>query len=132
MQYLGAVMVRGRVKSNKEKLDEQYSSGLFGGGNATIFDLVSDGSAIRVTEYIRLSAKQSGRAADYYRGPTPSLSWRGRTPAVYLNEMKVDAGTVSNISVSDIAMVKVFSPGESGVIGGGSGGVIAVYTKKGA
>jgi hypothetical protein len=46
--------------------------------------------------------------------------------------MKVDPGSVATMSMADIAMVKVFSPGESGVIGGGAGGVIAVYTKKGA
>jgi len=131
VQYLGAVVVRGRVKSNKEKLDEQYASGLFGGGNATIFDLASDGSAIAsLNIFAYLQSKVAGLQISN-PGPSPSLSWRGGTPAVYLNEMKVEAGTVSNLSMNDIAMVKVFSPGESGVISGGSGGVIAIYTKKG-
>ena len=42
VQSLEAVTVRVRMKSDKEKLDEMYSRGLFTGGNATIFDLVND------------------------------------------------------------------------------------------
>ena len=132
VQNLGAVVVIGRIKSNKEKLDELYSSGLFSGGNATIFDVAGDGSAIAsLNVFNYLQSKVAGLQITT-AGATPSLSWRGSTPSVYLNEMKVDIGSVANMSMADIAMVKVFAPGESGVIGGGSGGVIAVYTKKGA
>jgi hypothetical protein len=131
VQYLGAVTVRGRMKSNKEKLDEQYSSGLFSGGNATIFDVMSDGAnyaAQNIFSYLqsRVAGLQITNA-----GASPTLSWRGSTPAVYLNEMKVEPSTISNLNVSEIAMVKVFSPGGSSVISGGAGGVIAVYTKRG-
>jgi hypothetical protein len=38
---------------------------------------------------------------------------------------------VVNIAVADIAMVKVFRPPFFGSAGGGSGGAIAIYTKKG-
>ena len=131
VQYLGAVTVRGRMKSNKEKLDEQYSSGLFSGGNATIFDLMSDGAnyaAMNIFSYLqsRVAGLQITNP-----GVSPTLTWRGSTPAIYLNEMKVDASSISNLNVSEIAMVKVFSPGSATVIGGGGGGVIAVYTKRG-
>jgi hypothetical protein len=131
VQYLGAVVVRGRIKSNKEKLDELYSSGMFSGGNATIFDIAGDVTAIASLNIFNyLQSKVAGLQITTV-GPNPTMSWRGGTPALYLNEMQVDPSTVANMSMSDIAMVKVFSPGESGVIGGGSGGVIAVYTKKG-
>ncbi len=63
IQNLEAVTVRGRIKSDKEKLDEEYSSGLFSGGNATIFDLVND-QTISCDGYIHLSAGQSSRFAD--------------------------------------------------------------------
>jgi hypothetical protein len=132
VQNLGAVIVRGRIKSNKEKLDEQYASGLFSGGNATIFDLASDKTAFAsLNVFSYLQSKVAGLQITN-PGVSPTLSWRGSTPAVYLNEMQVDASSVSTLSINDIAMVKVFSPGESGVIGGGAGGVIAIYTKKGA
>ncbi len=65
-------------------------------------------------------------------GATPSLSWRGSSPGIFLNEMQADAAMVKNIPVSDIAMVKVFSPGSAGGMSNSSGGVIAIYTKKGA
>ncbi len=64
-------------------------------------------------------------------GPTPSLSWRGSTPAIYMNEMPVDANSLKNIPMSEIAMVKVFSPGSAAGMDNAGGGVIAVYTKKG-
>jgi hypothetical protein len=131
VQNLAAVTVRRRVKSDKEKLDEEYSSGLFGGGNATIFDLMNNtGQYGSLDIFSYLQGRVAGLQVTV-NGPTPSLLWRGSTPAVYLNEMLADAGQVKNISVSDIAMVKVFSPGSAGAISGSAGGVIAVYTKKG-
>jgi hypothetical protein len=39
---------------------------------------------------------------------------------------------VQSIAVADIAMVKVFRPPFFGAMGGGAGGAIAVYTRKGA
>jgi len=131
VQNLAAVTVSRRGKSDKEKLDEEYASGLFGGGNATIFDLMNNAGqygSLDIFSYLQ------GRVAGLQvtvNGPTPSLLWRGSTPAVYLNEMLADPGQVKNINVSDIAMVKVFSPGSAGAISNSAGGVIAVYTKKG-
>ncbi len=45
--------------------------------------------------------------------------------------MQVDASQLQSVATTDIAMVKVFRPGSGVGFGGGSGGVIAVYTKKG-
>ena len=64
-------------------------------------------------------------------GGAPSLSWRGGKPSLYLNEMQTDAQQLQSTPVTDIAMVKVFRPGSGVGFGGGSGGVIAIYTKKG-
>jgi hypothetical protein len=131
VQNLAEVTVRRRVKSDKEKLDEDYASGLFSGGNATIFDLLNNTGqygAVDIFTYLQ------GRVAGLQitnNGPTPSLLWRGSTPAVFLNEMQADAGQIKNINISEIAMVKVFSPGSAGAISNSGGGVIAVYTKKG-
>jgi hypothetical protein len=130
VQNLQVVTVIKRVKSDKEKLDELYSSGLFSGGNATIFDILDDPTAygsLDILNYLQ------GRVAGLQitTGATPSLQWRGSTPNLYLNEMPVDVNSIKTISVSDIAMVKVFSPGSAMGMSGGAGGVIAVYTKKG-
>jgi hypothetical protein len=46
--------------------------------------------------------------------------------------MQTDVGMTQNLSMADVAMVKVFRPPFFGAQGGGAGGAIAVYTKKGA
>jgi hypothetical protein len=43
----------------------------------------------------------------------------------------MDANALQSIPMSDVALVKVFRPPFFGGFGGGSGGAIAVYTKKG-
>ena len=129
-QTLQAVTVRARVKSDKEKLDELYSSGLFSGGNATIFDVSNDNTALgSLNIFNYLQSRVAGLQINT-TGNTPTLSWRGGTPTLYLNEMKIDADQLKTISMSEIAMVKVFSPGEATGLDG-SGGTISVYTKKG-
>jgi hypothetical protein len=129
-QSLAAVTVRARVKSDKEKLDELYSSGLFSGGNATIFDIEDDKTAfgsLNIFNY--LQSRVAGLEINT-SGNIPTLTWRGSSPTLYLNEMKIDASQLKSISIADIAMVKIFSPGE-GIGLDGSGGTISVYTKKG-
>jgi hypothetical protein len=131
IQNLEVVTVRRRIKSDKEKLDEQYSSGLFSGGNATIFDLVNDPTVSSIDIFTFLQGRVAGLQINT-AGATPSLTWRGSSPGIFLNEIQSDASSVKNIPVSDIAMVKVFSPGSAGGMSNSSGGVIAIYTKKGS
>src|SRR5450755_4442010 len=129
IQNLEAVTVRIRVKSDKQKLDEEYSSGLFSGGNAIIFDLVDDPFAVSSPDvFMYLQSKVAGLQIS--AGPNPTMSWRGSTPGLFLDEIQSDPSTVKTIPVSNIAMIKVFSPGSS-VASGGGGGMIAIYTKKG-
>jgi hypothetical protein len=132
IQNLEAVTVRRRIriKSDKEKLDEEYSSGLFSGGNATIFDLVNDQTVSAIDIFTYLQGRVAGLQINT-AGSTPSLTWRGSSPGIFLNEIQSDASSVKNIPVSDIAMVKVFSPGSAGGMSNSAGGVISIYTKKG-
>ena len=51
-------------------------------------------------------------------------------PALFLDEVRVDASLLSSISINDVALIKVFRPPFFGALGGGSG-AIAVYTKEG-
>lgn len=131
VKTLASVTVVGRVKTEAQKLDEKYASGLFAGGDAYTFDLVNDpfsNSSPDIFTY--LQGKVAGLQISTV-GPTPSLQWRGGTPALYLNEMQVDISALQSTPVTDIAMVKVFRPGSGIGFGGGSGGTIAIYTKKG-
>jgi hypothetical protein len=128
---LGNVTVKGKVKTPVEKMEETYVSGLFGGDARGRFDLVNDplaSSYMSIFQY--LQGKVAGLQINTGAG-TPTLSWRGGTPSLYLNEMKVDANMLSNTPVTDIAYVKVFSPGDGGSFILGGSGAIAVYTRKG-
>ncbi|MDP4130062.1 MAG: hypothetical protein Q8939_07860 [Bacteroidota bacterium] len=132
VKTLETVTVTGRVKSDAEKLDETYTSGMFSGGDANTFSLLNDPTANAYLDIFNyLQGKVAGLQISTV-GPTPSLSWRGGTPSLYLNEMQVDAEQLKSTPVSDVAMVKVFRPGSGVGFGGGAGGVIAVYTKKGS
>jgi hypothetical protein len=125
------VTVKGRIKSNVQKLDERYASGLFGGGDAIQFDVMSDPFAVSsysVFQY--LQGKVAGLQITT-AGATPSLSWRGGTPGLYLNEMQADAQMLGSTPMSDVAYIKVMRPGTAGAISNSGGGVIAVYTKRG-
>ena len=59
------------------------------------------------------------------------MSWRGGTPDIFVNEMKSEIDMVQSIAMADLAFIKVFRPPFFGSVGGGSGGAIAIYTKKG-
>ena len=50
---------------------------------------------------------------------------------LFLDEMPVTSDMLTSIPVNDIAYIKVFSPPFMGATGGGSGGGIAIYTRKG-
>jgi hypothetical protein len=134
VKTLASVTVKGRVKTDAEKLDEKYTSGMFSGGDAYTFDLVNDPYAVSMMDIFQyLQGKVAGLQITTANGPggSPSLTWRGSTPSLYLNEMQVDAQQLQSTPVSDVAMVKVFRPGSGVGFGGGAGGVIAVYTRKG-
>ena len=128
------VVVTAKAKSPLEVLDQKYSNGLFAGGDAYQFDLTNDTRAsgmLSVFDYLRgsvpgLTVTQGGGGASNYQ-----LSWRGGTPDVFLDENKADVSMVSNLPMSDIAYIKVFRPPFFGSVGGGAGGAIAVYTKRG-
>ncbi len=130
------VTVRAKTKSKMELMDEKYATGLFSGGNATSFDILNDPTAqsqFNVLTYLqgRVAGLQiSGGNSGLSMGSQPSISWRGGKPALYLNEMQVDQDQLSNISMADVAYIKVFQPPFIGPYGGGSG-AIAVYLRKG-
>lgn len=129
---LKEVTVTARTKNPSEILDKKYTSGLFSGGDGYQFDVASDPiaqSSLSVFDYLQ------GRVAGLQintNGNPPSLQWRGGSPDLYLDEMKGDADMIKNIPMTDVAYIKVFRPPFFGSMGGGSGGAIAVYTRKGS
>ncbi|MBL7700286.1 MAG: hypothetical protein JNK79_19125 [Chitinophagaceae bacterium] len=131
VQTLESVTVTARQKSKTQILDEQYATGLFAGGDAYSFDVSDDISAqgaMSVLNYLQ------GRVAGLQitgMGTQAQMSWRGSVPQLYLNEMQSDVSFIQNLNMADVAYIKVFRPPFFGSSGGGAGGAIAVYTKKG-
>ncbi|MBC8032609.1 MAG: hypothetical protein H7Y03_00575 [Chitinophagaceae bacterium] len=131
-RVLEEVVVRGRVRTNIDKLDEKYASGIFRGGDGYSFDLINDPfavSSLSVFQY--LQGKVAGLQISNGQSGTPTLTWRGGAPGLYLDEIQQqDAQSVANIPMSDIAYIKVFRPPFIGGFGGGNGAIV-IYTKKG-
>lgn len=129
---LDDVEVRTKYKRPEDKLDAQYASGFFQGGDAYQFDMESNkASAAMIDVFSYLTGRVAGLTINSSSVP-PKITWRGGTPGLFLNEMMVDATTLQEININDIAYIKVIKPPFFGGIGGsGSAGAIAVYTKKG-
>jgi hypothetical protein len=128
---LQEVIIKAKVKSNAQALDERYSSGLFSGGDAQVFDFLNDPAALGGIDIISFLQGRVAGLMINRSGASTTMSWRGATPDLYLDQMQVGADFIQSINVQDIAMVKVFRPPFFGSMGGGSGGAIAIYTKKG-
>lgn len=127
---LQEVIVKTKSKNPLQIMDEKYTSGLFSGGDGYSFDLTEDKFVAAVDLFTYLQGRVPGLQISN-AGSQPSLSWRGATPDLFLNEMRSDVSAVQSINVLDVAYIKVFRPPFFGSIGGGAGGAIAIYTKKG-
>ena len=130
-KVLSTVTVKGKSKSTVEEMDKRYTSGLFSGGDAREFDLINDPFAhtsLDIFQYLR--GKVAGLQINTTTDP-PTLSWRGGTPQLFMDEMPATPDLISSVPVADVAYVKVFQPPFIGAAGGGAGGAIAIYTRKG-
>ena len=130
VQTLSTVVVKTKQRSAKEKMDAEYTSGFFSGGDGYTFNTDDDPfakSAQSILSYLQ------GKVAGLQISTTGQgeATWRGSTTSLFLNESTTDVSQLQNINMNDVAMIKVFRPPFFGAMGGGTGGAIAVYTKKG-
>lgn len=131
-KMLEEVIVRAKSRTAAQKLDDQYTSGMFKSDNGYSFDLTNDmtaQSSMNLFNY--LQGRVAGLQISNAMSSQPTLSWRGGSPDLYVDEVRTDPSMVSSLSMADIAYVKVFRPPFMGGVGGGAGGAIAVYTKRG-
>src|SRR4030095_10220720 len=119
--------------SPKEKLNNEYCSGVFKTYDGTIIDLVNENESAK--SYLNILGWLQGRVAGlqiyYTRYGTPIPFIRNTRSTIFVDEMPVDAGYLNNLPVTDIAMIKIIKEPFVGAIGNGAGGVIAIYTLKG-
>ena len=131
---LTEVVVKSRVKSPIQLLEEKYARGLFSGTDGTSFDLSSDGLALGAIDVLSfLQAKVPGLSIAL-TGAQASATWRGAKTDFFVNEFFTPIEQVQNMNIGDIAFIKAIRPpffGSSSGSSGGSGGAIAIYTKRG-
>ena len=131
IETLQEVKILSKQKSLKQKLDEEYTSGFFSGGDGYTFTTEDDPFA-----------KSSPGILQYLQGKVPGLqiattgnggaTWRGSATSFFLDEVPTDVSMLQSINMANVALIKVFRPPFFGASGGGSGGAIAIYTKKGS
>ena len=128
---LAEVTVRSKVKRQVDILDEKYATGMFSGGDSYQFDLVNDKFAQSSPDiFWYLQGRIAGLQINE-DGINTRLRWRGASPELFLDEIRVRAEEIKTLQVADIAYVKVFRPPFFGSFGSGEGGAIAIYTRKG-
>lgn len=127
---LQTVTVKTRVKSKLQEMDDKYASGLFKGDDGYVFDLTTDQTFGAYDVFSYLQGKVAGLQISG-TGANATLSWRGSPTSLFLNEIPSDPSMISGVNVSDIAYIKVLRPPFMGSSGGGAGGAVAIYTKKG-
>jgi hypothetical protein len=135
---LKEVVVTGVKKSVVQKLEEKYASEMFLGNASNTIDLVNSKDATsfpNIFEYLKFRVNglqiinADGEYKALYRQQPSGISNGYREATLFLDEIQTDVSMISSIPAYQIAMVKVYSS-LIGVSGNGSGGVIAIYTKK--
>ncbi|MES2892298.1 MAG: hypothetical protein V4725_09810 [Bacteroidota bacterium] len=130
VKTLTTVEVRAKQKSLKQQMDEEYTSGFFSGGDGYTFTTEGDPFARSATSVLQyLQGKVAGLQIS--TSGEGGATWRGSPTSFFINEVTSNTGALASINMNDVAMIKVFRPPFFGGVGGGAGGAIAVYTKKG-
>jgi hypothetical protein len=135
-KLLETVTVKARGKTEKEKLDEIYTSGYFRGGAGTALDLSKETGPESIFDYIRnritnlkveLSEEEEtmGEYIIRFRQQNTDI-WPNPPLQLYLNELPASSAFIEPIPVSQIAYVKLF-PTFIGRPGGA--GALAIYTR---
>jgi len=133
------VVVYTNTKSALEVLEKKYASGLFLGGDAVSFNMMTPNAQSFPTIFHYIRGKVPGLQIifeDQGVGGiwgTPRFSWRSNfdTIKLFLNQVPVSVDALMSINVNEIAFVKAFKPPFLGAALGAPSGAIAVYTKVG-
>lgn len=117
----------------EEKLNNEYCTGLFKTHDGTIIDLVNENESAK--NYFNILEWLQGRVAGlqiyHTRYGTPIPFIRNTRASIFVDEIPVDAAYLNDLSVADIAMIKIIKQPFVGAVGNGGGGVIAIYTLRG-
>lgn len=129
---LPAVVIRSTSKSPAQQFNEEYSTGLFRAGDERLVSVMDDPSALG---FPSIFSYLQGRVAGLQISPAGFnggvATWRGGPVSFFIDEIRVSPQQVTSIPMADIAIVKAYPPPFFGAPGGGAGGGIAIYTRRG-
>jgi hypothetical protein len=119
--------------SEWQRLNDEYCTGLFHAYDGTIIDLTNHNeSAISYRNILNwLQGRVAGLQIYYTWDMTPVPVIRNSLATIFVDEMPVGPRFLDDLSVADIAIIKIIKEPFAGAIGNGGGGVIAIYTLKG-
>ena len=130
-QLLREFVVRTKLQTKREKFENENVSGLFSSDNAKTIDFYESDELTNYPDiYGYLTANVAGLTTynDEETGKT-ILYWRKEKVNIFVDEfLDVDFSPLS-LSVQDIELVKIFSPGSRLGLDG-FGGSVAIYTKR--
>lgn len=116
----------------QEKLNDQYCTGLFKSHDGIILNVSNSQSSLNYLNILNwLDGRVSGLQIFYTRDRTPVPFIRHSLANIFVDEVPVEPGYLNDLSVADIAIVKVIKGPFAGAFGNGAGGTIAIYTLKG-
>lgn len=141
---LKGVTVAAKKQQERELIDKKYATGPFTREDGVRIILPEDDpaffSSLNVLHYLdgRVAGMQVDRVA-----LENAIYWRSGVTSIFIDEISQqvpnpsgngfveDARRLAATPMSDVAMIKIFSPPFLGSWGNGPGGAIAVYLKKG-
>lgn len=130
-QLLKEIVLNTKQISKREKFEKENVSGLFAFGNAKTIDFYENDELKNYPDiYSYLTANVAGITSfnEEESGRT-ILYWRNQSVNIYVDEfLDVNFSPIS-LSVQDIEMVKIFSPGTRLGLDGFNGAV-AIYTRR--
>jgi hypothetical protein len=130
-KILQEVVVRSNLRSAKEQLNENLSTGLFKSMSEVIFDFINEDQHAQGYMNILqwLQGRVAGLTVQFEDGNYVPYIRNGRA-GIYLDEMPIDPSWLNSISVADIAMIKVIR--SSFALGSNAAnGAVAIYTNRG-
>jgi hypothetical protein len=130
-QLLQEIVLKTKQKNKREKFENENVSGLFSSDNAKTIDFYENDELKNYPDiYSYLTANVAGLTTynDEVTGRT-ILYWRKEKVNIFVDEfLDVDFSPIS-LSVQDIELVKIYSPGSRLGLDG-FGGSVAIYTRR--
>ena len=130
-QLLQEVILKSKQKTRREKFENENVSGLFSSDNAKTIDFYESDELNNYPDiYSYLTANIAGLTTynDEETGRT-ILYWRKEKVNIYVDEFLDAYFSPISLSVQDIELVKIFSPGSRLGLDG-FGGSVAIYTRR--